>query len=795
MFVSLNWLKEFVEIPVDAQTLARRLTDTGSEVDGMEIPVPLFRGAITARVSSIRTHPTKPDLFVLSVDALEKKGICVTAARNLREGDIVPWGPPGCILADGTSISARDFDGIVSEGMVLSAEEIGLPEIADEFGILRMGPEYASGADVREVLGLNDTILELSITPNRGDLLSMTGIAREVFAVLPGSVLKPLDLKLPPKADLLSGFRGITLDDPGCPFYTLGVIDNVRIAPSPMSVRVRLVLAGMRPVSNVVDATNIVMLLLGQPLHAFDASGLPADEITVRSASEGEAILTLDGKSRVLDGSDLVITSGGQAVGLAGVMGGRESEIGADTKRVLLESAHFDSVRISRTSRKLGLPSEAAYRYSRYVDPFKAEPALAVTMNLMSSWGAGVPGGWISSGSPSGDGREVTLSSAILEKIINNGDLDMATDILARLDITTRDSGPSTRSYSIPSSRVDISIEEDLVEEVARIRGYDKIEPALPPALHSTGDITDRMRAERSVRGTAMGRGYAEIITYSFISPASIAMLRIPDSDQRSASAGLSNPLSVENSVLRTTLAPGLIGAAQANIRSGWRGAIRMFETGMVFFSDGEEVREQLKLGGCVCPGRDSRSPWGEQAVDDFHSVAADIEAICSSRGVGIRFVRGEEPFGHTGKTAHILAGERRVGYLLSLKPKIEVSLDLPAPMYLFEIDMDILIEGGGASFGEARRYPPVYRDIAILVREGVYSSDLLDLIGKLADPLLENVWLFDVYSGQGIPAGHRSLAFSLAYRDPEKTLRDDEVDGIHERLRVMLKEKGITLR
>ncbi|MDT8285194.1 MAG: phenylalanine--tRNA ligase beta subunit-related protein, partial [Thermovirgaceae bacterium] len=324
MLVSLNWLKELVDIPIDAQTLARRLTDTGSEIEGMETPVPLFSGAVTARVASIKVHPTIPDLFVLSVDASGKTGICVTAAKNLREGDIVPWGPPGCVLADGTSITTRDFEGVVSEGMVLSAEEIGLPDIGDEFGILRLGSEYAPGVDAREALGLDDTILELSITPNRGDLLSMTGIAREVFAVVPGSVLKPLDLKSPPKMDSLPGFRGLTLDDPGCPFYTLGAIDHVRIAPSPVSARVRLVLAGMRPISNVVDATNIVMLLLGQPLHAFDASGLPSDEITVRSASEGETILTLDGKTRVLDGADMVITSGGQPVGIAGIMGGGE---------------------------------------------------------------------------------------------------------------------------------------------------------------------------------------------------------------------------------------------------------------------------------------------------------------------------------------------------------------------------------------------------------------------------------------------------------------------------------------
>lgn len=795
MQVSLNWLRELVDIPVDANTLARRLTDTGSEVEGMETPVPLFRGALTARVASIVPHPGRNDLFVLDVQAGARRGLCATAAKNLSAGDIVPWGPPGCTLADGSTISTRDFDGVVSEGMVLSAEEIGLPEIADEFGILRLGRDIETGRDARAALGLDDTILELSITPNRGDLLSMTGIAREIFAVIPGSKLKPLDLVCPPEAVSIPGFKGITLEDDGCSLYALGSIEGVRIAPSPLAVRVRLVLAGMRPVSNIVDATNIVMLLTGQALHAFDAARLPAPEITVRAAAEGENILTLDGKTRVLDGSDMVIASGGDAVAIAGVMGGGESEICAETGRVLLESANFDSIRVSRTSRRLGLSSEASYRFSRRVDPFKAAPALAYGMRLISSWGAGVPGGWISSGAPTGEGNRVTLSSSVLEKIINTGDLDMATDILSRLGITSGDSSPSGRSYLIPSSRPDITIEEDLVEEVARIRGYDAIVPALPPVLHTTGDITDRMRAERSVRGTAMGRGYAEVITYSFISPASIEMLGIPDSDNRSRPVPLSNPLSAENSVLRTTLAPGLVNAALENMRSGWRGAIRMFETGMVFSGSGGEVKETLRLAGCVCPGRDSRSPWGEQAIDDLHSVAADVEALCASRGIRIRFVRGEEPFGHRGKTAHVIAGGGSIGYLLALKPEIESALDIPAPMYLFEIDMDVLIAGGAAAFGEAHRYPPVYRDISILVHEGVYASDLLEVIRGLAGPLLESVWLFDVYSGKGIPAGHRSLAFSLAYRDQEKTLRDEEVDEIHERLRVMLEEKGITLR
>ncbi|HDQ92804.1 MAG TPA: phenylalanine--tRNA ligase subunit beta, partial [Synergistetes bacterium] len=447
MLVSLNWLRELVDIPLETDALARRLTDTGSEVESISTPVPLFRGALISRVSKISVHPSRPDLFVLEIEAGKRKGTCVTAARNLQEGDIVPWGPPGCVLASGDEIGPRNFDGVDSEGMVLSAEEIGMPEIADEFGILRLGDGYSPGTDAREALGLDDTVLELSITPNRGDLLSMMGVAREVFGVVPGSSLRMKDPVISGKSSSLEGFSGITLKDPGCPFYALGSIEDISIAPSPLATRIRLVLSGMRPVSNVVDATNIVMLLTGQPLHAFDASGLPGGEITVRSASRGEILQTLDGKARVLDPSDLLITSGGKAVALAGVMGGSESEIGPGTKRVLLESAHFENIRVSRTSRRLGLPSEAAYRFSRYVDPFKAEPALAMAMDLISEWGGGTPCGWISSGNPSGSGRKVDLSSAMLDKLINIKDLDLASAILERLGFAGDGGSSSQRSY------------------------------------------------------------------------------------------------------------------------------------------------------------------------------------------------------------------------------------------------------------------------------------------------------------------------------------------------------------
>ncbi|MEA3508718.1 MAG: phenylalanine--tRNA ligase subunit beta, partial [Synergistota bacterium] len=370
MLVSLNWLKELVDIDADPQVLARRLTDTGAEVEDTETPAPMFRGAVTARVESLEKHPAKGGLIVARVSAEGRKGVCVTAAANLAAGDLVPWGPPGCTLADGAVLGPRDFEGVVSDGMMLSADEIGFPDLAAEFGILRLDSDMPVGVDVRKVLGLDDVVFDVAITPNRGDLLSMTGMAREVYGVIADSKLKRYDLPVPGENRTWSvDFRGVTLSDPDCPVYGLGLTTGIRIAPSPVSVRMRLILAGMRPISNIVDATNLMMLMTGQPLHAFDADRLPAPEITVRSAKNGEKIVTLDEKERLLTEDDLVISSGGEAIGLAGVMGGANSEIWEGTRNVLLESAHFRGPRVSRTYRRLGLASEAAYRFARTVDP------------------------------------------------------------------------------------------------------------------------------------------------------------------------------------------------------------------------------------------------------------------------------------------------------------------------------------------------------------------------------------------------------------------------------------------
>jgi phenylalanyl-tRNA synthetase beta chain len=799
MKICLNWLREFVDFDLDAEQLARRLTETGTEVEAVEKPCERFQGAISARINKLEVHPERGDLYIAELDTGTEKARCVSAAPNLRQGACVPYGPPGCVLADGTVIGRRDFSGVESVGMMLSAEEIGLPEIADEFGILKLDPGTPPGLDIRDVLGLDDLVFDLSITPNRGDLLSIKGLATEVAGIVGG--VRPVGHEpvSVPQGFRSEGFKGIHLEDPDCPLYVLGFADSISMAPSPLSARVRLCLSGMRPVSNIVDATNLVMLSTGQPLHAFDADLLPEAEITVRSARPGETLMTLDGKHRALTTEDLLITSGGVPIALAGVMGGLDTEINAKTRKILIESANFNSIRISRTSRRLGLPSEASYRYARTVDPWKAEAAVREIFGLLSSWKAARPLGLIVEGTAGEEDRgTVPLRKKTLEKILLTQDMDMASRILAGLGFEETGREQDRRVFRVPNHRPDVAIEEDLVEEVARVWGYDKIPSRLPSVTRGAGDRTNQMRCRQVLRDTAMARGYMEAITYSFISPDILKTMGISGDDPRAKAMAIANPVSRDQSVMRTLLGPGLLKAVASNLRSGWRRPIRLFEVGVVFREDPSNelgVREKLFIGGAVCPGRDSRSPWKAEAIEDFYSVKGDVEVLAASRGVDVRFVSGDEPFGHGGQTATILCGGEAIGYLCRIKPSLQEEMSIPEPVYLFEMDLDRFIDSEAARFGEPYRYPAVYRDISLVVDKDIAADDVKRDIRHEADDTLDELHLFDMYEGKGIPSGKRSLAFSLAYRSRERTMRDEEVDKAHENLRKNLSRKGYILR
>ncbi|WP_367340447.1 phenylalanine--tRNA ligase subunit beta [Aminivibrio sp.] len=800
MLISWNMLNETLSIPATLEEVAERLTLTGCEVESVERPCAMVKDVQVAHIESLGRHPEKENLFVASVRDGIGTAVVVTAAPNLSEGDRVPYGRPGSVLADGTVLGTREFGSVSSEGMLLSAEELGVPEAADEFGILRLPGDSPVGGDVVRLFGLDDAILDLSITPNRGDLLSLLGVAREVYALFPGAEWKknPADVAPPERTDDWPvPFGGISLRDDGCSKYCLGLATGLKPVPSPLKTRIALTFLGMRPISGMVDATNIAMLTLGQPTHAFDAGRLAAPEITVRSAKPGEEITTLDGKRHTLEDSDLLITSAGEAIGLAGVMGGENSDILPETQTVFIESASFDAIRVSRTSRRLGINSEAAFRYARTVDSNLSELALNFIASLLKEWGAAETGYVFKTAvSVEPARREVVLTEKNLRKILLTGDMDGAAAILGRLGLRQTASEEGKRVFSVPSWRPDIIIEEDLIEEVGRIRGYNEtLVPRLPQALFGRGDIGEITRVKGGIRTILLSRGYVELVNYSFLAPSFVGLLRLPPEDRRARPLELANPLSAEQSKMRTTLLPGLLRSVELSVQAGWKAPVRIFELGRVFLPLDEGGHEEVeRISGLVYGGRDPRLPFGPAGADDLFSLKGDILALAESRGVSLDFEQGEEPFGHKGQTAVIMNAGRAAGYLLRLKPAIEKDIEC-SPVYAFELDLEPLVKESLPVFRENSPFPPVYRDISLIVPVDSPMEEVSAAIRSEGGELLRSIRLFDIYSGKGIPDGCRSLAFSLAYQRNDKTLTDTEVDAVHAGVRTKMETRGYILR
>jgi len=804
MLVSYKIINEFITLPdgVTPEILADRLTFAGVEVESIHIPGEKIKDVVVARITNIYKHPAKDTWYIAEIDAgggVNAK--CVTAATNLKAGDIVPYGRVGAVLADGTVLTSRAFEGVDSEGMLLSADELGVHEIALEHGILRLNENtcddslFVVGSNIKTVLNLDDVVFDLSITPNRGDLLSVIGLSRELNGLFPGSRLKDPITKLRGVGveDFPYEWKGVFLPDKGCLQYLLGAAD-IKIAPSPIITRVLLTFMGMRPISNMVDATNLAMLVTGQPLHAFDLESLAAREITVRRAESGEKITTLDDKERMLTEQDMLITSGGVPVGIAGVMGGLNSEIRQSTTKVVLESASFEALRVSHTSRRLGIKSEAAYRFARGVDTESALPAMNYALGLMNEWGAAKCGfAPIVAVNHKKHACTVTLTKKNLHKILLWSDLQESCKILEGFGLKVTESSEESVTFKAPSWRPDISIEEDLIEEVGRYRGYNEIEPRLPKETRAgrAGGITSLSARFRSVM---LSRGYNEAITYTFLEPSFLTDLNLIDpSDPRTHVHELSNPISVDMSCMRTTLLPGLIKCMQNNIASGWRKQLRFFEQGRVYLES-----EPEHIAGVVFTGKESRHVWNDD--ENFFTIKADVLALGLCRNRAFTFERGEEPFGHAGQTANVMYEGKKVGFLLRLKPSIEESLGFSGgAVYAFELDTSTLIEDIRPVFSASKAFPAATRDISVIIPLNVPYSSIIAQIKEAAaysdKSILESINLFDIYDGKGIPEGMRSLAFSLSYRAYDHTLKDEEIEKVHGLIRDNLEKSGYILR
>ncbi|HWJ04893.1 MAG TPA: phenylalanine--tRNA ligase subunit beta [Steroidobacteraceae bacterium] len=776
MRISLQWLGEWVDgtLP-EAKDLAARLTMAGLEIEGVEAAAPPLPGVVVAHIVERVKHPNADTLSVCTVDTGAEQVQIVCGAPNARAGIKVPLATIGARLPGGLEIKKAKLRGVESFGMLCSARELGLSEESN--GLLELPAELRTGAPLVEALGLDDTILEVNLTPNRGDCMSVVGIAREVVALTGGKLTGPA---LAPLAATSSDTFPVELmPGAGCVRFASRVIRGLDPkAQSPAWMQERLRRAGLRPISAAVDVTNYVMLELGQPMHAYDLREL-AGGIVVRRAHAGETLKLLDGREVTLDDSVLVIADREKPLGLAGVMGGDHSGIGDDTTDVLLEVAYFQPDAIAGRGRRYGLVTDASQRFERGVDPTLQERALERATSLL----VGCAGG------RAGPAQLAELAAELPQKPVVSlrperarrvigADIDderMAT-ILHGLGMgLTR--GESNWLVTPPAWRFDIAIEEDLVEEVARIFGFDNVPEAVQPSHQPIAPYTETRVRSEAAADILVQRGYFDAITYSFIEPG-LQALFAPDA----STLTLSNPISADLATMRASLWPGLAAALAANQRRQ-QSRVRLFELGRKFIVTGAEgTLDEVPVIAGIAAGPALPEQWGApKTAVDYFDVKADVEALLRATGAveEFRFVPATHPALHPGQTARILRGERPVGWLGRLHPDVERQLDMTYSAVVFELEVEQALAASVPHFRDVSRFPAVRRDLAVVVAESVPVQQLLDSVRTAAGNSLRETTVFDIYRGAGIETGRKSVAIGLNLQEVSRTLTDDETDAI----------------
>lgn len=773
-----SWVREFCDVEVDVEEAAERLTRVGAAVEAIHRPWEGVRGVRIARVVEKGEHPDSDRLVLATLETGERPAHVAAGARNFEVGDMVVHAPPGSRVASlDKPLAVRRLRGVESEGMMCSEHELAVS--SDHGGILVLPPDAPLGADFLEWAGLaGDAVLELELEPNRPDLLSMAGVARELAAAVAGGRFRPpATATLPETDEPASGRLSVTVDDPErCPHYLVRVVAGVSAAArSPVAVRARLSAAGMRPLSAIVDATNYAMLELGQPLHPFDLARLEGPAIAVRRAAAGEPLTTLDGQERTLDADDLVIADRDRAVAVAGVMGGEAAEVGPGTADIAIESAHFAAAGVFRTAQRLGLRTEASIRFAGGADPEAVPAGAARAAELISAWAGGsVLAGAVERGAIPAR-RSVALRPSRASLLIGypvTG--DEAAGALARLGLERQpEPDPSRVLVEIPGHRPDLEREIDLIEEVARVLGYERVPTALP-RVRQVGRLSPLQSVRWRVRDVLAGAGLLEARSLSFVGHDGLDLY----GPKGPAGVRLANPMSDEAAFLRTGLLPGLLAAAGRNVAVG-AAAVRLFELGNVVHGGGELPEEHESVAVLVCGARGS---WSEPARPvDFFDASGILETLLASLGVnGWALGRPAGPPFHPARSAVVSIGDRPVGAVGELHPRPARAHDLPGRVAAFELDLASLAAaaGGRASYRPVSRFPRLHRDLAFVVDAGVRADDVRAAVVSAAGDLVESIGLFDVFSGPPIAEGRKSLAFSVDFR-AERTLTDAEVDGV----------------
>jgi phenylalanyl-tRNA synthetase beta chain len=802
MRVSLNWLKEYVNIPLSVDDLAELLTMSGLEVEAKE---PLGRSleeVVAARVLSVRPHPQADTLWLCDVEAGRRTVQVVCGAPNLRAGMMAPMALPGTKLPGGVEVKESRIRGEASVGMLLAEDEMGLTE--DHTGIMVLPESLSPGTPVAQALSLEDWALEIGLTPNRPDCACVIGIAREIAALTRGKLRKP-DIRLKESGRRVDALTSVTLEDPeGCPRYAAGMVCGFELKPSPFWMRYRLHVSGIRGISNVVDVTNYVLLEMGQPLHAFDYDRLKENRIVVRKAREEEVFTTLDGKTHSMNKDNLMICDGQRPVALAGVMGGLNSEIFSESKNVLIESAFFDPITIRRSSKRLGLSTEASYRFERGVDIDGAVPALRRAMMLISELAGGeVIQGIIDNYPAPRRLREIDLRVDKTNRFLGTQlSRDTVGSYLEALEMEVQSSGENVLRVKAPSFRVDITRDWDLMEEVARLEGYDKIPVTNPPIRPSDEKESMEMTTGDRVREIMVGLGFSEVISFSFIAPDSADFLGAEKDSPLRSFVTLLNPLTVEQSVMRTSLIPGLLAAVKTNLSYGEKD-LQLFEWGRIFIRKGTEElpQERLMLSGLVMGLANPKEWYREERAADFYDAKGVAEGLLKALGLrDLVFERGDTPPWYLKEAASVIRlPDQRLGVVGQLSPEVLERFDLDAPrVFVFEIDGTVLLERvrGDRTFDPLARFPAVYRDLSIIAKRSMESARIQEIILREGKGLVESVTLFDLFEGGRIDPSEKALAFRLCYRSRETTLDGKDINKLHEDIIERIrKETGARLR
>ena len=794
MKIPMKWLREYVEVNMPAQEYARRMIMTGTAVEGVEKTGEQFDKVVVGRVLKCEAHPNSDHLHVCSVDVGAQEPLqIVCGAPNVAAGQLVPVALEGARLPGG-KIKRGKLRGVESCGMICSGPELDVPEglypHVGDAGILVFLEDYAPGTDVKEVFGLGDDVVDYEILANRPDCLSVWGIARESAAVLGEHCLMPEIEVVEDGKGVFGDYATVRIEDTqNCPRYCARVITDVKIGPSPRWMREFLYGAGVRPINNIVDITNFVMLETGQPMHAFDLSKVRERTIVVRRARQGEELVTLDGKKHALDQSMLVIADRENATGLAGIMGGEESEITQDTASVLFESAAFDRANNRVTARKLGMRTEASGRFEKGVCADGCMEALERACMLVNMLGCGkvVPGAYDNYPHPMPERVVEARVSGICR--LNGVDVPGQTmeDILNSLNIDTVLAG-DVLTCEIPAWRQDIETQADIAEEVLRMVGYDNIPSTLMRGQTMVGFRSERQKLIGRVKRELVGMGLYEILNYSFISPRWLEHMGIPTADWRNRPVALRNPLGEDTSVMRTTLVPSMLNTLSANLSRGIARA-NLFELSTVFETaqPGQLPVEHLRL----CVGM-----YGEEV--DFYALKRVGVCLAGAFGLACKAEAEGDAYYHPGRKAVLCAEGRHFAQLGEIHPDVAARFGIDKRVYVLELDVEALgeMEKPISGVRELPKFPAVARDIAVVVKESVRVGDMLETIEKTGGKILEDAKLFDVYRGAKLPEDAKSVAFSLTLRASDRTLTDQEIQAAMDKiLRALQREFGAEIR